>query len=193
MRYAAVLVGSSASPPPGVAADDYRLALLEDVYEVLAGLDLVQAAVAAPAELTELAESVTWPGTPILTATTPVEALHELAKIGATEAVVVAPDVPDLPGLIIGKLFRALGSRDVAVSPAAADGGLVALAVRLPVPAWLGEISEISLDDPDALDLLRKAGPVFKSPGWHRLRTAGDVGLLDPGLEGWDNTRALLS
>jgi hypothetical protein len=31
-----------------------------------------------------------------------------------------------------------------------------------------------------------------QGPGWHRLRTPDDLRLLDPGLEGWENTRALL-
>ncbi|GAA3198811.1 hypothetical protein [Actinocorallia longicatena] len=189
MRFAAVLAAPHAAAPPGVDPEAYRDALFEDVYEVIHALDLVRPAVAAPAELADLAESVIWPGTPVVVAATPLDALRGLERLGATEAVVVAPDAPDLPGLILGKLFRALGSRDVAVSPAA-GGGLVALAARLPLPSWL---PEIAFDDPEALDVLRKAGPVFKSPGWHRLRTPGDVHLLDPGLEGWDNTRALLS
>jgi hypothetical protein len=160
--------------------------MLEDVYEVLADLDLVQAVIAAPESMKDLAEAVIWPGTPIVTAETPLEALRGLEKLGATEAAVVAHDAPDLPGLILGKLVRALGSRDVAVSPA--QLGLTALAARLPLPPWL---PEITFDTP--LSVLRKAGPVYKSPGWHRLRTAGDISLLDPGLEGWDNARALLS
>ncbi|WP_284454825.1 hypothetical protein [Actinomadura madurae] len=31
-----------------------------------------------------------------------------------------------------------------------------------------------------------------QGPAWHRLRTLDDLRLLDPGLEGWENTRALL-
>jgi hypothetical protein len=34
---------------------------------------------------------------------------------------------------------------------------------------------------------------IATAPGWHRLRTPADLTRLDPGLEGWDNTRALLS
>ena len=41
----------------------------------------------------------------------------------------------------------------------------------------------------------RAPGPrmVATGPGWHRLRKPQDVARLDPGLEGWDNTRALLT
>ncbi|MGH3379185.1 MAG: DUF2064 domain-containing protein, partial [Actinoallomurus sp.] len=92
-----------------------------------------------------------------------------------------------------GKLFRALGSGEVAICPAK-DGGLVALAARLPAPAWL---AGIDLDTADAPSRLRAAagrpGAVRSGPGWHRLRTPADLGRLDPGLEGWDNTRILLA
>ncbi|GAB3664230.1 hypothetical protein GCM10027589_28200 [Actinocorallia lasiicapitis] len=187
MRFAAVLAAQDGAPPPGIDPDAYRLALLEDVYEVIAALEYVRPAVAAPAPLLPLAEQVIWPGTPVLAADSLHEALLGLEKLGATEAVLVAPDVPDLPGLILGKLFRALGSRDVAAAPA--QHGLAALAVKLPVPGWLP--ADVTFDTP--LETLRQAGPIFKSPGWHRLRAPEDVALLDPGLEGWDNTRALLS
>jgi hypothetical protein len=196
-----VVVLASAAPaqaPPGTDADRYRLALLEDVYEVAAGLALVTAALAAPSAFLAEAESITWPGTPVLEATTPLEALDALAPLGATEAVILAPDAPDLPALLIGKLFRALGSAPAGVCPDDSGSGLVALAVQFPLPGWLSTaLAEITLDTPDALARLRMAAPfpgqVQKAPSWHRLRTQADVSLLDPGLEGWDNTRALLS
>ncbi|MGH3240982.1 MAG: hypothetical protein ACRDNL_11430, partial [Spirillospora sp.] len=75
--------------------------------------------------------------------------------------------------------------------------GLVALAARLPLPGWLDVVlREVDLDTPDALARLRTAAPrpglVPQGPGWHRLRTPHDLRFLDPGLEGWENTRALL-
>jgi hypothetical protein len=33
---------------------------------------------------------------------------------------------------------------------------------------------------------------VATTPGWHRVRTSADLDRLDPGLEGWENTRAVL-
>lgn len=197
MRFVCVLIADETpEPPPGIAADDYRAAMLEDVYEVAAALDLVTPAIAAPAGFRELAESVTWPGTPVITANTPLDALRDLAALGATAAVLLPQDVPDLPGLIIGKLFRALGNAAAAVSPA--PEGLAALAVQLPLPEWLEKaLSDLDLNAPDALTALRAAAPfpgqIQKAPGWHRLRTPADIHFLDPGLEGWDNTRTLLS
>jgi len=196
-----VVVLASAAPaqaPPGTDAGQYRLALLEDVYEVAAGLDLVTAALAAPAAFLAEAESITWPGTPLIEATTPLETFTALTALGATEAVILAPDAPDLPALLIGKLFRALGSAPAGVCPEASGNGLVALAAQFPLPAWLSEtLADVTLDTPDALARLRAAAPfpgqVQKAPQWHRLRTRADISLLDPGLEGWDNTRALLS
>lgn len=197
MRHVAVLAGPGpAQAPPGVDPDDWRLALLEDVYELAESLGHVRAVLAAPAPLRAEAEALTWPGTPVITASTPLEVLEALAPAGAGEAAVLAPDAPDLPGLLVGKLFRALALAPVAVCPA--PEGLVALAVRLPLPSWLaGALAGITLQTPDATARLRAAadfpGQVQRVPGWHRLRDPADVGLLDPGLEGWENTRLLLS
>lgn len=127
--------------------------------------------------------------------------LRELADLGASQAAVLAADVPDLPPLLIGKLFRALGSQrrgQIAVCPGE-GGGLVALAAWLPAPGWLagvqaGHASE--LDVTDIAERLRGAAPhrgaVRAGPGWHRIRSPADVRRLDPGLEGWDATRELL-
>ena len=73
--------------------------------------------------------------------------------------------------------------------------GLVALASRLPAPAWLADIA-VDLDTPDAVARLRAVAPrreLVVAPAWHRLRTPADLAALDPGLEGWEATRALLS
>lgn len=196
-RIVAVLVRDRAAPtPPGVDPEEFRLALIEDTYEVVAGLELVTAAlVLSPADQPGVAE-LTWPGTPIVglrrDASVPA-ALAALADRGADQAALVAPDAPDLPPLLIGKLFRALGSAQIAVCPSE-NGGLVALAANLPAPDW---IDGIDLDDPDAYEHLYAAAParraVSTGPGWHRLREPTDVTRLDPGLEGWPSTRALLS
>lgn len=201
MRAVAVVIGGGGGfAPPGVSADALRMAMAEDVTEVVAALELVTPAVGAfPADL-ERAEEIVWPGTPVVSlpedgAPGAVEAalFADLAGRGAEMAALVAADAPDLPGLLVGKLFRALGSAQVAVCPAE-DGGLVAMAARLPCPAWA---EGIGLDTPLALELLSDAAPrrrdLGTAPGWHRVRTPAGLARLDPGLEGWDATRALLT
>lgn len=186
--------------PPGIDPEEFRLAVVEDTYELVAGLDLVTAAIAAPAADRAAIEELCWPGTPIVEIDAPAggavparAVLAALAALGADQAVVVAGDAPDLPGLLIGKLLRGLGGSPVAVCPAE-GGGLVALAGRLPVADWLGDVT---VDEADAVDTLRAAAPrsadVHVGPGWHRLRNPADVAALDPGLEGWPATRLLLS
>src|SRR5207244_9192829 len=100
-------------------------------------------------------------------------------------------DAPDLPGMLVGKLLRPLTSRPVSVAPAL-TGGLLGLAARLPVPAWL---PALSLDA--TVEEVRRAAPqpgqVAQTTGWHRLTGPSGLHRLDPGLEGWDATRALLS
>ena len=190
-RFVAVLAGRAVATPPGSDPAEFRLAMLEDTYEVVAGLEFVTP-VLALTEPDEDAEAITWPGTEVVRTTGLWALLDQLAALGADQAAVVAHDAPDLPPLLLGKLFRALGSGEVAICPAK-DGGLVALAARLPAPPWL---KEIDLDTPDAPSRLRAAaglpGAVRSGPGWHRLRAPQDLSHLDPGLEGWDNTRVLL-
>ena len=74
----------------------------------------------------------------------------------------------------------------------APDGGLLGVASRLPVPDWLPDIDLDGSPEP-----LRAAAPrkalVAVTPGWHRLRGPADLARLDPALEGWDTTRAVLS
>ncbi|MDL4819072.1 hypothetical protein [Actinomadura opuntiae] len=202
-RCAAVLPFDPSGPsaaPPGVDDAGFRLAMLEDVYEVAAGLEFVAAAlVVAPGGPPD-AETITWPGTPIVREPAPAAALAALHALGAREAALIAPDAPDLPPLLIGKLFRALGSAPAAACQDTGGTGLVALAARLPLPGWLAaaldDLGPGALDVPDALALLRAAAPrpglVPQGPAWHRIRTPADLRLLDPGLEGWENTRALL-
>ena len=190
-RFVAVLAGRAVATPPGADRAEFRLAMLEDTYEVVAGLEFVTP-VLALTEPDEDAEAITWPGTEVVRTTGLQALLDQLVALGADQAAVVAHDAPDLPPLLLGKLFRALGSGEVAICPAQ-DGGLVALAARLPAPPWL---KEIDLDTPDAPSRLRaaagQAGAVRSGPGWHRLRAPEDLSRLDPGLEGWDNTRLLL-
>ena len=113
---------------------------------------------------------------------------------GADEAALICADAPDLPPLLVGKLFSALTAADVAVCPAE-DGRLVSLAARLPAAEWL-EVIAVDLDDPDALSRLRAAAPpraLVVGAGWHRVHGVADAMRLDPGLEGWEATRAWLA
>jgi hypothetical protein len=177
--------------PPGRSNEAWRLALAEDTYEVLASLDRVEVAVAViggdESALPEIA-GLTYPGTPVYAAASVLDAVAEAGPAAAVVA--VSHDAPDLPGLLIGKLFRALSSADIAVCPSE-DGSLVAIGVNLPVAPWLTELdfdlglAELERDKP-------RRHAVAVGPGWHRLRSAGDLARLDPGLEGWDATRSIL-
>lgn len=201
-RIVAVSVTPGVGPDlPGVDRGELRLALLEDTCDVVAGLPLVEQAlvVSAPGDREPAADLVA-PGTPVL-AVPPggpgevtAAGLRALFAAGADEAVLVAGDAPDLPPLLLGKLFRGLGSAHVAVVPAV-GGGLVALAARRPLADWFVTAGR-GLDSSDALARLRAAAPrraLSVAPGWHRIRTAADVGRLDHDLEGWDATRLLLT
>lgn len=213
-RRVVVLVLPSAGTwaPPGRSPEAWRLALAEDTYEVLAALDRVEVAVAVlngtEASVRE-ATSLTWPGTPVYAATTLQDAIIKAAGAPASTAgeggssasgtgrvaavVAVGYDAPDLPGLLIGKLFRALSTADLAVCPSE-DGSQVALGVNIPIAGWLTDSLDLSFEltlaDLDQAKPRRHA--VAVGPGWHRLRSPGDLALLDPGLEGWDATRSIL-
>ncbi|GAA3105339.1 DUF2064 domain-containing protein [Streptosporangium carneum] len=194
-RTVAVVVTSSmsAGAPPGTDPARFLTAVAEDAYELVAALDFV-----TPVLVTSVPgmEEIVWPGTPVveipdLSGAELVRAAFEALPYGG-QAVVLSADAPDLPPLLIGKLFRELGRARVAVCPAA-DGGAVAIAAHLPLPDW----AEVGFDDPEPVRSLRARAPgprtVATGPGWHRLRDPRDIHRLDPGLEGWDNTRALLS
>ncbi|MFC9695092.1 hypothetical protein ACFTSF_41475 [Kribbella sp. NPDC056951] len=189
-----VVPGTPTWAPPGRTPTAWHHALTEDTYELLADLAQVDVAVAVVAgdSLTAIRD-LTWPGTPVyaVSAVNPVLEAIELAGPAAA-VVAVSHDVPDLPGLLIGKLFRALGSADLAVTPAT-DGSLAAIGVNLPIASWVQEAAptfDSTLADLEACKPRRHALAV--GPGWHRLRSAADIAQLDPGLEGWDATRSLL-
>jgi hypothetical protein len=219
---AAVLVtpGVRAAAPPGVDPVDFGLALVEDSCDLAAELELVTPAIAVSHDAEQelggrSIEEFAWPGTAVLRLGPADRAgpglagqtLRELAALGAQQGVVLAADAPDLPGLLIGKLLRALGGAtrraDVAICPAE-GGGLVALAAWLPPADWvLGTGSaghpgdcQVELDHTDATERLRRRAPrrgaLAVVPGWHRLRSPVDVSRLDPGLEGWPATRGVL-
>lgn len=197
-RCAVLLVGDgfgSAVAPRGVAEADFGRAMLTDVAEVLHDLSGVDSLIVCSREQESIVRPLVWADVPVVGALRPgVRAALQVAEAhGYSEAVVVTADAPDLPQMIIAKMFQALGSSAAAVAPAH-GGGAVALGAALPAPGWLGQPD---LDTASVVGDVRAAAPrrsdVRLTPGWHRLRTPEDLQRLDHGLEGWESTRALLA
>ena len=186
--------GHRAACPPGVDPVRFGRALAEDVADVLASLSGVDTVVVADPSTVDDARAVAMPGMPIIELPTVDGAIAELAGRGYAEAAFFAPDVPDLPALLAAKPFSGLSTAGAAVVPSH-GGGLVALATRLPPPGWLP--AGLHLDAPGVLARLYEAAPtpadLAVAPAWRRLRVPADVATLDPALEGWEETRALLS
>ncbi|WP_433792043.1 hypothetical protein [Actinoplanes sp. CA-252034] len=180
--------------PPGVDLTAWRAAMAEDVVDLLARLAQAEAAIAAMPADRALAEEIAWPGMRIyeIPAPTVLPVLAAAAADGFDQAAVIAGDAPDVPGMTLGKLLRPLDGKAVAVAPAGPGGGLFGVAAGLPAPDWL---VDHDLDTASA-QLLRRTAPtpgdVTSTPPWRRLRGPADLAGLDPALEGWDNTRALL-
>lgn len=187
-RLAVVLSRYHAGPgaPPGIEPDAFARSCLADTYEVLADLQEVTAGISGPPELAELL----WPGDQLFPELS-VRDLGHRVSADFDELVVVPADVPDLPGLVIAKMFKVLHRMDLVVAPERGGPGCAALGVRLPAAVWLPELDLNA--EPAVLTAGAGTGRHARSPDWHRLRTPGSVDRLDPGLEGWDETRALLS
>ncbi|MEU8814431.1 hypothetical protein [Actinoplanes sp. NPDC048796] len=180
--------------PPGVERAVWRAALAEDVVDLLARLAQADAAIAATPADRELAEEIAWPGMRIYEVPTPtyLPVLAAAEADGFDQAAVIAADAPDLPGMILGKLLRPLETKAVAVAAGGPGNGLLGLATSLPVPSWL---ADFDLDTATA-QLLRRTAPepgaVSSTPEWRRLKGPAELASLDPALEGWENTRAIL-
>lgn len=185
-RCVLVLLGSPPWTPPGIDTAAWQAALAEDMIDLMATLADSQAdtAIAAPADARGLAESIRWPGMTIYEAHSPHAALTAAATAGYQQAAVLAPDAPDLPAMLIGKLLRPLGSRELAVIPAV-TGGVAGVAARL--PAGLGMLSPDGGWNPDV------PPAAAQTPAWHRLTSPAGLAYLDLALEGWEVTRALLT
>jgi hypothetical protein len=180
--------------PPGVGLRAWRAALAEDVVDLLARLAQAEAAIAATTADRGLAEEIAWPGMRIYEVPTATygPVLAAATADGFDQAAVIAADAPDLPGMILGKLLRPLEDKAVAVAPGGPAGGLLGVATSLPAPAWL---ADHDLDTASAQLLRRNApqpGDVTSTAEWRRLRGPAELASLDPALEGWENTRALL-
>jgi hypothetical protein len=189
---------ATAGCPPGIDAVAFAQALAEDVADLISDLPGLDPAVAFSPDRRADAAALSWPAT--LLVEVPPEAgalvvLAALAERGYGQGAVVAPDAPDLPALMVAKPFSGLATASVAAAPAD-GGGLVVLASRLPVPGWLAA-SGVDLDTAAAVQELRAAAPgrrdLVVTQAWRRLRHPADIAALDPGLEGWESTRALLS
>jgi hypothetical protein len=193
-RVVAVLLVPVQWSPPGVDLGAWRAALAEDVVDLLARLAQADAAIAATPADRELAEAIAWPGMRIyeVPTATYLPVLAAATADGFDQAAVIAADAADLPGMILGKLLRPLDSKAVAVASGGPDNGLLGLATVLPPPPWL---TDHDLDTASA-QLLRRTAPapgdVTSTPEWRRLRGPAGLASLDPALEGWENTRALL-
>ncbi|MET7469715.1 hypothetical protein [Micromonospora sp. NPDC005211] len=221
-RVVVALLGPVTWSPPGIDPTRWRTALAEDVVDLLATLNEVETAVAVTARDRWLADAVVWPGTQVYEVAEPtpnavfaalagessahgsesaaargrvVDTGDRAAHTGGYDQVaVVAADAPDVPGLTLGKLLRPLTTRPVAVAPAEGGGtGLLGVAARLPVPEWL---PALDLDTTEPAEVRRAApspGDVAVTAGWRRMRGPADLTALDPAVEGWEATRALLS
>ena len=172
----------------------WRAALAEDVVDLLARLAQAEAAIAATPQDRALAEEIAWPGMRIyeVPTATYLPVLAAAAADGFDQGAVIAADAPDVPGMILGKLLRPLENKAVAVASGGPGNGLLGVATALPAPAWLTD-HDLAAATPH---LLRRTAPqpgdVSSTPEWRRLRGPAELASLDPALEGWDNTRALL-
>jgi len=182
---------ASRAAPDGIDPAGFAAACLLDSYEVVADLIGVTSGIAGPRSVTEML----WPGALHLATDISVPAMARQLSEAAEELVVLPADVPDLPGLVLAKLFKVLHRTDIAVAPEQGGSGCVAIGISLPLADWIPQ---------DAFDLdqnpfarLSAIAPrrsrCTLTPTWHRLRTPADVAQLDPNLEGWEETRALLS
>ncbi|MEV4198858.1 hypothetical protein [Micromonospora globbae] len=193
-RVVVALLGPVTWTPPGVDPARFRTALAEDTVDLMATLTEVDTAVAVTPADRWVADAVTWPGMPVYEVAEPTPNAVFAALSGYDQAAVLAADAPDVPGLTIGKLLRPLTSRPVAVAPAEGGGpGLFGVAVRLPVPEWLPPLDLDRTVPATVRAAAPRPGDLAVTPAWRRLRGPADVATLDPAVEGWEATRALLS
>ncbi|MFF5175441.1 hypothetical protein ACFY3U_22815 [Micromonospora sp. NPDC000089] len=193
-RVVVALLGPVTWSPPGVDPVSWRTALAEDTVDLLATLQEVETAVAVTPADRWLADAVVWPGTIVHEVAEPTVNAVLAGLTGYDQAAVVVADAPDLPGLTLGKLLRPLTSRPVALAPVEGDRpGLLGAAARLPVPGWLPPVDLEATVPADVRRAAPAPGDVAVTAGWHRLRGPADLAALDPAVEGWEATRALLT
>lgn len=192
-RVAVVLAryDASSAAPDGIDPAAFAGACLLDSYEVVADLIGVTSGIAGPSSVADML----WPGALHLATDVTVPVMARQLSGEADELVVLPADVPDLPGLVLAKLFKVLHRTDITIAPERAGIGCAAIGVSLPLAEWIPD-DAFDLDHNPYLQLSASAPRRSRctlSPAWHRLRTPADVSRLDPGLEGWEETRALLA
>jgi hypothetical protein len=195
-RLVAAVLSPPVWTPPGVDPRGWRLALAEDLLDVLALMIEVEPAAVLVGAEDGLRSGLGWPGLRWYAAQTPA-VTDVLAAIageapGYDQVALVAADAPDLPGLHIAKLLRPLTTRPVAVAPATDGPGLLGLACRLPAPPWLPAVPLDALSAAAVRMAAPRAGDVVVTAGWRRLRSPETLDGLDPRLEGWEATRLAL-
>jgi hypothetical protein len=192
-RVAVVLARYDASraAPVGVDSSVFAAACLLDSYEVVADLIGVTSGIAGPGSAAEML----WPGGLHLPDDITVPTMAGQLSEVADELVVLPADLPDLPGLVLAKLFKVLHRTDIAIAPERGGDGCAAIGLSLPLADWIPD-DAFDLDH-NPFERLSAAAPrrsrCTLTPAWHRLRTPNDLRGLDPGLEGWEETRALLA
>ena len=195
-RLVVVLAVPAPDPPPVASAspEQWEAALLADAVDAAESLAAAGIAVLSPPRHADTVAAAAAIDTTVWTSEQPtvLEAADRAATAGARQAVVIASDAPHLPGLLVGKVFRALGRADIAIclDP---RGLASAIGLQLPAAEWL---SDLDLDRTDVADRAKAAAPrpalVRLTPGWRRLRTEADLTVLDAAVEGADFTRALV-
>jgi hypothetical protein len=191
-RVAVVLAryDASGAAPEGIDQAAFAAACLLDSYEIVADLIGVTSGIAGPTSVEELL----WPGALHLPADTTVPMMARQLSEVADELVVIPADLPDLPGLVLAKLFKVLHRTDIAIAPEQDGEGCAAIGLSLPLADWIPD-DAFDLDH-NPYERLSAIAPrrsrCTLAPSWHRLRTPADLRRLDPGLEGWEETRALL-
>src|SRR5262245_17840099 len=121
-RVVVVFLGPVTWSPPGIDRDDWRRALAEDVVDLLSTLAAADPAIAVAPPDAALARAIAWPGMAVHQAPTPRAALEAAAASGYAQGAVIAADVPDVPGMVLGKLLQPLETRHVTVAPAHGGG-----------------------------------------------------------------------
>jgi hypothetical protein len=192
-RVAVVLARYDASraAPVGVDSSVFAAACLLDSYEVVADLIGVTSGIAGPGSAAEML----WAGGLHLPDDITVPTMAGQLSEVADELVVLPADLPDLPGLVLAKLFKVLHRTDIAIAPERGGDGCAAIGLSLPLADWIPD-DAFDLDH-NPFERLSAVAPrrsrCTLAPAWHRLRTPNDLRRLDPGLEGWEETRALLA
>ena len=192
-RVAVVLAryDASSAAPDGIDPAAFAAACLLDSYEVVADLIGVTSGIAGPPSVAEML----WPGALHLATDTTVPVMAQQLSETADELVLLPADLPDLPGLVLAKLFKVLHRTDIAIAPERSGNGCAAIGVSLPLANWIPE-DAFDLDNNPFVRLSAIAPRRSRwalAPAWHRLRTPTDLSRLDPGLEGWEETRILLA